>query len=81
MSKFVSAHFVCEFFLHQMNSRQKVEASLRQLERERTLLQHQSTESVRKAEIEVDRKRILENECEHPNTSDCHNIFFELRNP
>ncbi|XP_037541461.1 rho-associated protein kinase 2, partial [Nematolebias whitei] len=46
----------------EMNSRQKVEASLRQLERERALLQHQSTESVRKADIEVDRKRILENE-------------------
>uniref|UniRef100_A0A3Q3B1U2 non-specific serine/threonine protein kinase n=1 Tax=Kryptolebias marmoratus TaxID=37003 RepID=A0A3Q3B1U2_KRYMA len=48
--------------LHQMNSRQKVEASLRQLERERALLQHQSAESLRKTEIEVDRKRILENE-------------------
>uniref|UniRef100_A0A8C5EXH8 non-specific serine/threonine protein kinase n=1 Tax=Gouania willdenowi TaxID=441366 RepID=A0A8C5EXH8_GOUWI len=44
------------------NSRQRVEASLRQLERERALLQHQSTESLRKVEIEADRKRSLENE-------------------
>lgn len=47
-----------------MSSRQKVEASLRQLERERALLQHQSTENLRKVEIEADRKRSLENECE-----------------
>uniref|UniRef100_A0A8C9XJ22 Rho-associated protein kinase n=1 Tax=Sander lucioperca TaxID=283035 RepID=A0A8C9XJ22_SANLU len=40
----------------------KVEASLRQLERERALLQHQSTENLRKVEIETDRKRSLENE-------------------
>lgn len=46
----------------EMNSRQKVEASLRQLERERALLQHQSTEHLRKVEIEADRKRVLENE-------------------
>ncbi|GAA6228818.1 rho-associated protein kinase 2-like isoform X2 [Lates japonicus] len=46
----------------EMNSRQRVEASLRQLERERALLQHQSTESLRKVEIEADRKRSLENE-------------------
>uniref|UniRef100_A0A3Q0RXS9 Rho-associated protein kinase 2 n=1 Tax=Amphilophus citrinellus TaxID=61819 RepID=A0A3Q0RXS9_AMPCI len=45
-----------------MNSRQKVEASLRQLERERALLQHQSAENLRKVEIETDRKRSLENE-------------------
>ena len=49
----------------QMSSRQKVEASLRQLERERALLQHQSSENLRKVEIETDRKRGLENECEH----------------
>uniref|UniRef100_A0A669CFX0 non-specific serine/threonine protein kinase n=1 Tax=Oreochromis niloticus TaxID=8128 RepID=A0A669CFX0_ORENI len=42
--------------------RQKVEASLRQLERERALLQHQSAENLRKVEIETDRKRSLENE-------------------
>ncbi|XP_059211979.1 rho-associated protein kinase 2-like [Centropristis striata] len=46
----------------EMSSRQKVEASLRQLERERALLQHQSAENLRKVEIENDRKRSLENE-------------------
>ncbi|KAM4522278.1 rho-associated protein kinase 2-like isoform 3-T5 [Odontesthes bonariensis] len=46
----------------EMNSRQKVEASLRQLEREQALLQHQRTESLRKVDIEADRKRSLENE-------------------
>uniref|UniRef100_A0A8D3B6C9 Rho-associated protein kinase 2 n=1 Tax=Scophthalmus maximus TaxID=52904 RepID=A0A8D3B6C9_SCOMX len=40
----------------------KVEASLRQLERERALLQHQSAENLRKVEMESDRKRGLENE-------------------
>lgn len=48
-----------------MSSRQKVEASLRQLEKERALLQHQSSENLRKVEIESDRKRSLENEREH----------------
>uniref|UniRef100_A0A671WDH4 Rho-associated protein kinase 2 n=1 Tax=Sparus aurata TaxID=8175 RepID=A0A671WDH4_SPAAU len=47
---------------HKCNGRQKVEASLRQLERERALLQHQSSENLRKVEIETDRKRGLENE-------------------
>ncbi|XP_029984493.1 rho-associated protein kinase 2-like isoform X2 [Sphaeramia orbicularis] len=46
----------------EMSSRQRVEASLRQLERERALLQHQSAENLRKVEIETDRKRGLENE-------------------
>ncbi|XP_068593497.1 rho-associated protein kinase 2-like isoform X3 [Cebidichthys violaceus] len=46
----------------EMSSRQKVEASLRQLERERALLQLQSAENLRKVEIESDRKRSLENE-------------------
>ncbi|XP_044025873.1 rho-associated protein kinase 2-like isoform X4 [Siniperca chuatsi] len=46
----------------EMSGRQKVEASLRQLERERALLQHQSAENLRKVEIETDRKRSLENE-------------------
>ncbi|XP_034018247.1 rho-associated protein kinase 2-like isoform X2 [Thalassophryne amazonica] len=46
----------------EMNSRQRVEASLRQLERERALLQHQSTENLRKVELESERKRALENE-------------------
>uniref|UniRef100_A0A8C7Y734 non-specific serine/threonine protein kinase n=1 Tax=Oryzias sinensis TaxID=183150 RepID=A0A8C7Y734_9TELE len=41
---------------------QRVEASLRQLERERALLQHQSAESLRKVELEAGRKRCLENE-------------------
>uniref|UniRef100_A0A3B3TJD2 Rho-associated protein kinase n=1 Tax=Poecilia latipinna TaxID=48699 RepID=A0A3B3TJD2_9TELE len=50
------------FLFYQMNSRQKVEASMRQLERERALLQHQSAENIRKVEMEADRKRILENE-------------------
>uniref|UniRef100_A0A3Q4I8I1 Rho-associated protein kinase 2 n=1 Tax=Neolamprologus brichardi TaxID=32507 RepID=A0A3Q4I8I1_NEOBR len=61
-SEFVSTRTVCEFLSHQMNSRQKVEASLRQLERERALLQHQSAENLRKVEMETDRKRSLENE-------------------
>uniref|UniRef100_A0A8C3G9N3 Rho-associated protein kinase 2 n=1 Tax=Cyclopterus lumpus TaxID=8103 RepID=A0A8C3G9N3_CYCLU len=46
----------------EMSSRQKVEASLRQLERERALMQHQSAENLRKVDIESDRKRSLENE-------------------
>ncbi|CAB1424559.1 unnamed protein product [Pleuronectes platessa] len=46
----------------EMNSRQAVEASLRQLEREQALLQHQSADNLRKVEIETDRKRGLENE-------------------
>uniref|UniRef100_A0A8C5AK53 Rho-associated protein kinase n=1 Tax=Gadus morhua TaxID=8049 RepID=A0A8C5AK53_GADMO len=44
------------------NSRQGVESSLRQLEMERALLQHQNTESLRKADTEMERKRSLENE-------------------
>lgn len=47
-----------------MSGRQKVETSLLQLEREQALLQHQSAENLRKVEIETDRKRSLENECE-----------------
>uniref|UniRef100_A0A673CQD3 Rho-associated protein kinase 2 n=1 Tax=Sphaeramia orbicularis TaxID=375764 RepID=A0A673CQD3_9TELE len=46
----------------EVRRRQRVEASLRQLERERALLQHQSAENLRKVEIETDRKRGLENE-------------------
>ncbi|XP_036003220.1 rho-associated protein kinase 2 isoform X3 [Fundulus heteroclitus] len=46
----------------EMNSRQKVEDTLRQLERAQALLQHQSAENLRKVEVEADRKRILENE-------------------
>uniref|UniRef100_A0A8C8ELI9 non-specific serine/threonine protein kinase n=1 Tax=Oncorhynchus tshawytscha TaxID=74940 RepID=A0A8C8ELI9_ONCTS len=44
------------------NSRQRVESSLRQLERERALLQYQSAENLRKVELEADRKRCLEND-------------------
>uniref|UniRef100_A0A8C4I523 Rho-associated protein kinase 2 n=1 Tax=Dicentrarchus labrax TaxID=13489 RepID=A0A8C4I523_DICLA len=43
-------------------SRKNLESSLRQLEREKALLQHKSLESHRKAESEADRKRCLENE-------------------
>uniref|UniRef100_A0A3B4T5I0 Rho-associated protein kinase n=1 Tax=Seriola dumerili TaxID=41447 RepID=A0A3B4T5I0_SERDU len=50
-----SEHGYCFFF-------NRVEASLRQLERERALLQHQSAENLRKVELETDRKRSLENE-------------------
>lgn len=39
-----------------------METSLRQLEREKALLQHKSLESHRKAENEADKKRCLENE-------------------
>lgn len=46
----------------EMSGRQRVEASLRQLERERALLQHQSSENQRRADMETDRKRVLENE-------------------
>ncbi|CAB1340527.1 unnamed protein product [Coregonus sp. 'balchen'] len=46
----------------EMSSRQRVESSLRQLERERALLQHQSAENLRRVEMEADRKRILEND-------------------
>uniref|UniRef100_A0A3Q2YWI6 non-specific serine/threonine protein kinase n=1 Tax=Hippocampus comes TaxID=109280 RepID=A0A3Q2YWI6_HIPCM len=43
-------------------TRKNLESSLRQLEREKALLQHKSLESHRKAENEADRKRCLENE-------------------
>uniref|UniRef100_A0A8D3ECE8 non-specific serine/threonine protein kinase n=1 Tax=Scophthalmus maximus TaxID=52904 RepID=A0A8D3ECE8_SCOMX len=49
-------------FTYFKEDQQKVEASLRQLERERALLQHQSAENLRKVEMESDRKRGLENE-------------------
>ncbi|XP_035599043.1 rho-associated protein kinase 2 isoform X1 [Oncorhynchus keta] len=44
------------------SSRKALESSLRQLEREKALLQHKTVESHRKAESEADRKRCLENE-------------------
>lgn len=46
----------------EMNSRKGLESTLRQLEREKALLQHKSVESHRRAESEADRKRCLENE-------------------
>ncbi|XP_051504938.1 rho-associated protein kinase 2 isoform X3 [Myxocyprinus asiaticus] len=46
----------------EINSRKALETSLRQLEREKALLQHKSVESHRRAESEADRKRCLENE-------------------
>uniref|UniRef100_A0AAY5ER86 non-specific serine/threonine protein kinase n=1 Tax=Electrophorus electricus TaxID=8005 RepID=A0AAY5ER86_ELEEL len=42
--------------------RTRVEDFLRKLERENALLQHQNTETVRKADLETERKRGLENE-------------------
>uniref|UniRef100_A0A8C8LN59 Rho-associated protein kinase n=1 Tax=Oncorhynchus tshawytscha TaxID=74940 RepID=A0A8C8LN59_ONCTS len=47
---------------HKCSSRKALESSLRQLEREKALLQHKTVESHRKAESEADRKRCLENE-------------------
>uniref|UniRef100_A0AAY5ES12 Rho-associated protein kinase 2 n=1 Tax=Electrophorus electricus TaxID=8005 RepID=A0AAY5ES12_ELEEL len=46
----------------EMSSRKALETCLRQLEREKALLQHKTVESHRKAESEADRKRCLENE-------------------
>ncbi|XP_057715129.1 rho-associated protein kinase 2 isoform X1 [Corythoichthys intestinalis] len=46
----------------EVTSRKNLESNLRQLEREKALLQHKSLESHRKAESEADRKRCLENE-------------------
>uniref|UniRef100_A0A3Q1CM17 Rho-associated protein kinase 2 n=1 Tax=Amphiprion ocellaris TaxID=80972 RepID=A0A3Q1CM17_AMPOC len=46
----------------EVSSRKNLESNLRQLEREKALLQHKSLESHRKAESEADRKRCLENE-------------------
>ncbi|XP_050982774.1 rho-associated protein kinase 2 isoform X2 [Labeo rohita] len=46
----------------EINSRKGLETTLRQLEREKALLQHKSVESHRRAESEADRKRCLENE-------------------
>uniref|UniRef100_A0A674C548 Rho-associated protein kinase 2 n=1 Tax=Salmo trutta TaxID=8032 RepID=A0A674C548_SALTR len=47
---------------HKCSSRKALESNLRQLEREKALLQHKTVESHRKAESEADRKRCLENE-------------------
>lgn len=59
---------VCFFlFSFKVGNRKSLESSLRQLEREKALLQHKSLESHRKAESEADRKRCLENEGEMRN--------------
>uniref|UniRef100_A0A8C7VEW5 non-specific serine/threonine protein kinase n=1 Tax=Oncorhynchus mykiss TaxID=8022 RepID=A0A8C7VEW5_ONCMY len=49
-------------FTYFKEDQQRVESSLRQLERERALLQYQSAENLRKVELEADRKRCLEND-------------------
>uniref|UniRef100_A0A673YXQ4 non-specific serine/threonine protein kinase n=1 Tax=Salmo trutta TaxID=8032 RepID=A0A673YXQ4_SALTR len=54
--------FVGFTYFKEDHSRQRVESSLRQLERERALLQYQSAENLRKVELEADRKRSLEND-------------------
>ncbi|KAI5627759.1 rho-associated, coiled-coil containing protein kinase 2b isoform X2 [Silurus asotus] len=46
----------------EMSARNRAEDSLRKLERENALLQHQNTESLRKADLETERKRCFENE-------------------
>ncbi|XP_038607691.1 rho-associated protein kinase 2 [Tachyglossus aculeatus] len=46
----------------EVTSRKNVESSLRQLEREKALLQHKNAEYQRKAEYEADKKRNLEND-------------------
>uniref|UniRef100_A0A3Q0RV41 Rho-associated protein kinase 2 n=1 Tax=Amphilophus citrinellus TaxID=61819 RepID=A0A3Q0RV41_AMPCI len=53
---------ICKEHCISVSSRKNLESSLRQLEREKALLQHKSLESHRKAESEADRKRCLENE-------------------
>uniref|UniRef100_A0A8C1K2D5 Rho-associated protein kinase 2 n=2 Tax=Cyprinus carpio TaxID=7962 RepID=A0A8C1K2D5_CYPCA len=53
----------------EINSRKGLETTLRQLEREKALLQHKSVESHRRAESEADRKRCLENELDEANAS------------
>uniref|UniRef100_A0A3B4E1Q9 non-specific serine/threonine protein kinase n=1 Tax=Pygocentrus nattereri TaxID=42514 RepID=A0A3B4E1Q9_PYGNA len=49
-------------FTYFREDQHKAEDSLRKLEREKALLQHQNTESLRKADLETERKRGLENE-------------------
>ncbi|KFP16759.1 Rho-associated protein kinase 2, partial [Egretta garzetta] len=46
----------------EITSRKNVESAVRQLEREKALLQHKNTEYQRRAEHEADKKRNLENE-------------------
>uniref|UniRef100_A0A672QEM1 non-specific serine/threonine protein kinase n=1 Tax=Sinocyclocheilus grahami TaxID=75366 RepID=A0A672QEM1_SINGR len=49
-------------FTYFREDQQAVEDSLRELEREKALLTHQRSQSIRKAGLETDRKRLLENE-------------------
>lgn len=51
--------------LLQVNARQAAEESLRELEKEKALLKHQRSASIRKAGQETDKKRLLENEGEN----------------
>uniref|UniRef100_A0A8C1KVW7 non-specific serine/threonine protein kinase n=1 Tax=Cyprinus carpio TaxID=7962 RepID=A0A8C1KVW7_CYPCA len=46
----------------EVNARQAAEESLRELEKEKALLKHQRSASIRKAGQETDKKRLLENE-------------------
>lgn len=48
--------------LFQITFRKNVESTLRQLEREKALLQHKNAEYQRKADHEADKKRNLEND-------------------
>lgn len=48
--------------LFQITLRKSVESTLRQLEREKALLQHKNAEYQRKADHEADKKRNLEND-------------------
>uniref|UniRef100_A0AAY5EDT4 non-specific serine/threonine protein kinase n=1 Tax=Electrophorus electricus TaxID=8005 RepID=A0AAY5EDT4_ELEEL len=56
--------FVGFTYFRENHVRTRVEDFLRKLERENALLQHQNTETVRKADLETERKRGLENEGE-----------------
>ncbi|KAG2467959.1 ROCK2 kinase, partial [Polypterus senegalus] len=50
----------------EVNLRKNLESNLRQLEREKALLQHKNVEYQRKAESEADKKRCLENDAGMP---------------
>uniref|UniRef100_A0AAQ5XNZ3 non-specific serine/threonine protein kinase n=1 Tax=Amphiprion ocellaris TaxID=80972 RepID=A0AAQ5XNZ3_AMPOC len=60
--RYNKTHYISMIRIHPVSSRKNLESNLRQLEREKALLQHKSLESHRKAESEADRKRCLENE-------------------
>src|SRR4029434_7702845 len=61
-----------------MNSRQELESSLRQLEREKALLQHQRTESTRRVEMVTGRKRGLETECKCVGVCGCPRVCVRV---